>query len=93
MTPQQIAEALAAVMSDDAKKAFKAIFESGNMDAAKGLVKMQAQRHVTEQMIIGSHAATSPAMQNGLSEIAYDLLKDGKKLAINELGEVERVPA
>lgn len=93
MTPQQIAEALVMVMSDDAKKAFKAIFESGNIEAAKGIVKMQAQRHVTEQMIIGSHAVTSPSMQSGLNEIAYDLLKDEKKLSINELGEIEMVPA
>lgn len=89
----QIAKSLAAVMSDDAKAAFISLFESGNTAAAKSMTKTQIQKHSMEQQIIGSHALTSPNMQQGLCEIAFGLLSNGTELKLNEFGELEEVPA
>lgn len=88
---KELAASLAATMSNDDKRFFIHLFESGSMTGAKSLVHSKAKKHAFEQQLIGSHALTSSTIQNGLIDITYGLLNNKTKLKINDHGEVIEV--
>lgn len=88
---KQLAADIAATMTQDNKKFFMHLFEQGDLSSAKTIVKASAKQHLFEQQFIGSHATTSEHIQNGITDIAYGLLKNNNKLAINEFGEIVEI--
>lgn len=88
---EQLAAELAAIMTKQSKDFFIHLMNTGNVESAKKCIKRNTEKHITEQIIIGSHASTAPAMQEGLIELAYMLLRNNTKFEINKYGEVVEV--
>lgn len=84
----ELAKALSLVMTEQDKKFFLHLMDNGNIETAKRTVRNKSMKHVTEQIIIGSHVSTAPAMQQELSDIAYSLLKNNTELRILQSGEI-----
>lgn len=88
---RQLAAISAATMTSDSKKFFMHLFEQGDLSSAKTVLKASAKAHLFEQQFIGSHASTSEHIQNGITDIAYGLLKNNTKLSMNEFGEIVEI--
>lgn len=80
----ELAKALAAIMNNEEKEMIKMAVETGNMGVAKGLVKRKAVSHTHEQRVLGSHAVTSKQAQSSLNELLYTVLKENKKLVLED---------
>ena len=80
----ELSKTLVAILNNEEKEIIKMAVETGNMGIAKGLVKRKAVSHTHEQRVLGSQAATSQQTQSSLNELLYTMLKENKKLVLED---------